>query len=336
METLVEKAINKLGEKTPIQFDWQEINRKQEIGIDGYLNLLFNNENKQFKVLIKKNIRNIHLPDIYALGTNYQNFMIITDNFYPQIFKKLIEKNIGYLDTAGNVYIKTPHNLILIEGKKAKDDYGNNNKLFTPIGIKFTYYLLDDENFKYLNYREMAARVGTALGNINKIINKLVKEYYVIKQNNKLRINQPEELFKKWVDAYGKILKPQLFIGKYKFLQNDTVYNWQNINLTNETVWGGEPAANILTNYLKPAVFTIYTNEIKNDFIRNYRLVPDEKGIIQVYNKFWLINTENINYINTAPAMITYADLINTGDTRNIETAQMIYDGRIKEKLREV
>lgn len=333
MENLLEKAILRLEERAPIQYNWQEIARNQEIGIDGYLNLILHNENKLFKVLIKKNIRNIHLPDIYALGKIHQNFMIITDNFYPQIFKKLIEHNIGYLDTAGNAYIKTLNNLILIEGKKAKDEYENNNKLFTPIGVKFTYYLLDDENFKYLNYREMAERCETALGNINKIVNKLTHNQFVIKTNNMLRINNKDELFKKWVEAYGNILKPQLFIGKFRFLEYQ-VNLWKNIILNNKTVWGGEPAANIITNYLKPAAYTVYTNENKADFIKNYRLVPDKNGNIEVYKKFWDNYQNTVFYTDQiAPYIITYADLIDTGDPRNIETAQMIYDRHIKEKL---
>src|SRR4030095_835884 len=326
MENLIEIAFLKIQEEIPINYQWREINRNDLIGIDGQLTVRYNNDNKQFKVLIKKNIRNVHLPDLYALAKLHDNLMIATDYYYPKIYKKLRERDIAYVDTVGNAYIKTDRNLILIEGKKGKEKYNNIKSLFTATGVKFTYYLLDDENFKYLNYREMAERCGTALGNINKIVNKLTNDHFVIKQNNMLRINNKEELFKKWVDAYGYILKPQLLIGKFRFLQEDANI-WKNIILNNRTVWGGEPAANIITNYLKPAIFTLYTDENKTDFIKNYRLVPNQNGNVEIYNKFWDNNHNTVFYTQRiAPYLITYADLVNTGDTRNIETAQMIYD----------
>jgi len=122
---------------------------------------------------------------------------------------------------------------------------------------------------------------------------------------------------------YNQKLKPTLHLGNFRFLNKEDYRYWKKINLkANDTLWGGEPAADLLTNYLKPGEFTIYTNEKKHELMKNYKLVPDNNGDIKVYKKFWEYDL-NKRYV---PELLVYADLINTGNERNIETAKIIYE----------
>ena len=50
--------------------------------------------------------------------------------------------------------------------------------------------------------------------------------------------------------------------------------------------------------------------------------MPDPQGNIHVYKKFWKITQLNKNIV---PPLLIYADLINSGDPRNIEVANKIY-----------
>jgi len=69
--------------------------------------------------------------------------------------------------------------------------------------------------------------------------------------------------------------------------------------------------------------------EPQKDLIRNYRIVPDANGNIEVLTKFWRTEWNNL----TVPVELVYADLVNTDDKRNLETAQIIYERQIKNKL---
>ena len=100
------------------------------------------------------------------------------------------------------------------------------------------------------------------------------------------------------------------------------MYTLKNIKLRNGTVWGSEPAAALLTNYLQPQIFTLYTTETTAALMRQYRLVPNPKGNIEVYKKFW--NDDLDSSPNTAPELLVYADLINSQDGRNIDTAKLL------------
>lgn len=99
---------------------------------------------------------------------------------------------------------------------------------------------------------------------------------------------------------------------------------------TTKTVWGGEPTGDLLNNYLHPAEFTLYTDESRNELIKNYKLIPDEKGNVIVYQKFWKWDN---SIQNTAPPLIVYTYLMVISDRRCIETAQKIYDEYLQTEL---
>lgn len=111
--------------------------------------------------------------------------------------------------------------------------------------------------------------------------------------------------------------------------------------------WGGEPAAAIMTDYLRPGVLTIYTERLPAKFIHEHRLtkVPNDnrgrlEATVEVRKPFWgtalqqhydelgLPNTLGQPKRNVPPVLV-YADLLATGDARCIETAEGLYDKTI-------
>jgi hypothetical protein len=78
----------------------------------------------------------------------------------------------------------------------------------------------------------------------------------------------------------------------------------------------------ITVNGVDKSITIIYTNETRNELMKNYRLIPDEKGNVIVYKKFWQNEEENDNFV---PPLLVYADLINSDDSRCQETGVMVY-----------
>ena len=60
-------------------------------------------------------------------------------------------------------------------------------------------------------------------------------------------------------------------------------------------------------------------------------MIPDPVGNIRVYKKFW--NEELDNQTNAVPALLTYTDLINIGDKRCRETAEIIYKEHVEPNI---
>jgi hypothetical protein len=98
--------------------------------------------------------------------------------------------------------------------------------------------------------------------------------------------------------------------------------------LPQNAYWGGEPAAEKLTRYLKPAQFTIYAREPIAKLVATARLRADAVGNVEVLETFWNFETDK-DFPDVVPPVLAYADLLATHDGRNAEAARMIYEQRI-------
>jgi len=209
------------------------------------------------------------------------------------------------------------------------------NRAFTKTGLKMVFFLMLHEDAINMPQRLLAHATGVALGNIKNVITGLEEAGYVLQTGKKRQVLQNKRaLLDRWIAGYGETLKPSLHIGNYKLMPGHPLQELRNdIIKPGKTVWGGEPAGEWLTDYLRPKILTIYTLEKRNQAMVKWKLVPAEKGEIRLYEKFWNDwPTEGKQY---APELLVYADLILTGDPRCIETAEMIYKKHLKDEFGE-
>jgi hypothetical protein len=143
---------------------------------------------------------------------------------------------------------------------------------------------------------------------------------FLLKTTKSRILKNKKELIERWVVAYNEVLKPRIIRKKMRMLnQND--FTSIDLNTLNEkAVWGGEPAGAILTNTLRPEKYILFTNADFSDLGKKIGLIPDNNGNVEIYQMFWNVKNNTI----TAPALLVYADLINSGFERNIETAKKI------------
>ena len=332
METneLVNTAIENLFKNTGIKAKWKAFTKNET---DGKLTIQLKPDNIDFNIEVKREIRNHHIPALLNKADTFPPFMLIAEYIFPMLKKELINNNIAYLETTGNIYLKNNNHLIWVDtNKKIEKPKEATNRAFTKTGLKAVFLFLINEEYLNLPYRALVEITGMGLGNVNYIINGLKEQGFIIMINNKkMKLINKKELFEKWIGAYDTRLKPALHIGNFTFLNKKNFTNWDKIKFkTTGTLWGGEPAANLLTDYLNPEILTIYTDEIKQKLIPQYGLIPAPDGNIQIYKKFWKVNeTER----KTVPPILAYADLVNTGNKRCIETANILYKKYLNEKF---
>jgi hypothetical protein len=144
------------------------------------------------------------------------------------------------------------------------------------------------------------------------------------------RLHATKRMLDEWALAYARTLRPKLLIARYRA---PMLQDWQQWQPEKEgALWGGEPAAAILTQYLRPGILTFYTKKIPGRMIldRKMTVVPNrltEDPIIEFRNKFWDFDVPPMDKPHIVPPALVYADLLATGDGRCIETARMVYDG---------
>lgn len=154
--------------------------------------------------------------------------------------------------------------------------------------------------------------------------------YLVEYDGQQRRLVRQKELLRKWMTAYAERFRPRNVIGRYRGTRPEL---WREADLQRlDAQWGGEVAAYRLTHYLKPEVTTIYTRRPNNDLILDLKLRQDKTGDIELRERFW--DFQNIEPDPAVvPLLLVYADLMATGDPRNIETAKMIYDEYLQKQL---
>lgn len=329
-QEIIHLALENLQKNAQIQGKWEAFDHREP---DGQLILDIDKQHIKYYVEIKNELRNQHLKQIMTFNQNYPPLMVVATRLFPKIKEELRLNNIAYLEANGNIFLKNRETTLWIDtNKPIETDKKTGSRAFTKTGLKVVFQFLIDENWVNKPYRQIAEQTGTGIGNITNIIKGLNQDGFLLPiAKNEYKLNNKKELLNKWIAAYDMRLKPTLKIGTFRFLKEYDFNNWKNLPIkVGKTWWGGEPAGDLITNYLRPAELTLYTTETRNELIKNYRLIPDEKGNIKIFNKFW---QPEEGYDNVTPLLLVYADLMNTNDRRCIETAQKIYDEFLQNKL---
>lgn len=319
---IVERALRNLEKQTGINGDWTPFRATGDEGLDGKLTLDLNGDKLVLVTEVKKEVRQYQWNRLLEMTDKYGPFLLVARQISPVMKERLRSAAMAYLDSAGNLFIRAQAKWIWIEGNKlAKEENPVPNRAFTKAGLKVVYLLLTQPEAIDMPYREIAGRANVALGNINMVLTGLKEAGYLLRlDRKKVRLKNKRDLLERWIARYGEILKPALHLGNYRFA--DKNIDWRNLTLKAGDVWGGEPAAYNLTKYLNPEVLTVYTTEQKGKLMRDWKLVPDNKGNVHLYQKFWKDNLEHP--MHNAPNLLVYADLMLTNDPRCIDTAEQI------------
>ncbi|MHB1275482.1 MAG: type IV toxin-antitoxin system AbiEi family antitoxin [Candidatus Humimicrobiaceae bacterium] len=336
-ENIFNLAINEFNKNKEIQLeiDTEEEKIINDFEFDKLVKFKYQKENLLYCVEIKTNINNtITTLLLYRKETLPYPLLLITKYVNNNQAEELKKNGIQFIDTAGNAYINYNPVYIFIKGNKPLDMLFKNTtyRVFEPSGLKIIYALLINPNLVKETYRYIAEITNVALGTVGWTMNDLIKLRFVMDMDKRGRkLLRYEELLKRWYIDYNEKLKPKLLINKFTGPENW----WINYNLNPEYAqWGGEVAAQKLTKYIKPQDIIIYADREKyqNVVIEN-KLRKDVNGNIVFLERFWeLDKTKELQEI--VDPILIYADLINTGNQRVLETAGKIYEEYINRYIR--
>lgn len=267
-----------------------------------------------------------------------EQFVLVTRQITVEMAERLRGNGIQFMDEAGNAYISHPPVYIFIKGNKNPEAVKAPvvGRAFKQTGLKVLYVLLCNPGMEGEPYRTIAAKTGVALGMVNWIMRELKELGFLLEmgegRGRRVRLIEKEKLLERWVTAYAEQLRPKLLLGRYR----GTAGWWQDAALMpGLALWGGEVAAAKLTGYLKPEIVTIYVD--RDDpaaVIIPHKLKKDPDGETELLCRFWQHDAVAPNHDMVHPLLV-YADLVATGNQRNLETARMIHEKHIIQLVRE-
>ncbi len=322
------EATSKLQEliNVPIQVDSNRANYDALLTVN----------NTQFVIASRSAVRTsnqgLNLSQLQELKINNSRpIILIAEYISKKATQELKERGINYIDVAGNAYIKHQDLAIFIEGQKnTKKDKTNQSRAFQETGLKIIFHLLNKPENLQDSYRRIAEQADVSVGSVSNVMAELEALNYLLKTNDKRVLKNKTELVERWVVDYNATLRPRIFRKRMRFIDQDHLRNWRNIDLHTENgsiLWGGEPGGALLTGSLRPEKFTVFTDLDLSYVANKLRLVPSEAGTVEVLQKFW---RNNLNDNQVAPALLLYADLINSGYGRNIDTAKKILERELQ------
>jgi len=237
-----------------------------------------------------------------------------------------------FIDTAGNAYLEGPGLFIYVVGRpRPAERHEGNFRALNPAGLQIAFALACRPELLQTTYREIAARVGVALGTVGPVLKDLEGRGYLrFRKGLDRKLLDPPRMIEEWVTHYPVTLRPKLNPRRF---QADAERLHQTDLAQLYAYWGGEPAAEKLTRYLKPAQFTIYAREPIARLVAAAQMRTDVVGNVEVLDAFWHFEDDK-DFPDVVPPILAYADLLATHDGRNAEAARMIYEQRIASAFR--
>jgi len=262
--------------------------------------------------------------------------LVIAKHVNAQVAAQLMQAGIEFIDTAGNAFINQPPIYIYIKGNRPPEIPGQAppKRAFKPAGLKMIYAFLCNPWLVNKTFREIAAITDVALGTVGWIMKELKELGFLLDMGKRgYKLIQKDILLQRWVTAYPEQLRPKQMLGCYKGEYGGWWQQKRPDPLKEQ--WGGEVAAAKLTQYLNPQIITIYTTiQQLNQLLLEYRLKKDAAGDVEILERFWQPD-KTWQYGDLVHPILVYADLLATGNQRNIETAKMIYEQHIIRLVRE-
>ena len=335
---LLKLALEVFKKNLPVQVEFDEMEPVHHIGqrADCVLRMVMHGKETRYYAEVKANVtKTDKLLMMMRKGGLEHPFLLVAKYINGHMAEQLKRDGIEFIDTAGNAFINQPPLYIFVKGNRPPDIVKHIpvKRAFKPAGLRTIYAFLCNPGLENKTYREIAAVTDVALGTVDWIMKELKHLGYLLdmgKRGN--RLIQKEKLLQRWVTAYPEQLRPKLTLGRFR-----GEYGWWQQKTLDpfEAQWGGEVAAAKLTQYLQPQIITIYiTPEKLNQLLIGNRLKRDPIGDVEILERFWK-PAELWTHKDVVHPILIYADLLATGNERNIETARIIYEQHIIQLIRE-
>ncbi len=266
----------------------------------------------------------------HTAGITGRPTLLMTDYVSPPLAEKMRGQGQQFADAAGNAYLEGPGLLIYVTGHALQDKRqaprtGHGD---TSTGLKVLFALLCMPELADATHRAIAAAAGVALGAVPAVLADLQQRRHLFVMEKRRRLLANKRLLDEWAMAYARRLRHKTLQTIYVVKDFDA---WKTWPLTPpQTLWGGEPAAQLLVDYLVPGVLTLYADKLPPRLLVEQRMAEtastqDANRVLELRKPFWGTLQANARP-DTVPAILVYADLLAMGDSRCIETAHMVYD----------
>lgn len=242
--------------------------------------------------------------------------------------ERLRAHDIPFLDTAGNVSLNRPDVLMYIVGRRRPENLpvAPRARTGSPKQLEILYALIADPALVAAPYRAIASAVGVAVSTVNVAVDDFLQRgLLVVGANGKRQFGDWDRVVDEWATLFPIRLRPRLAARRYAATRPDW---WRAVDLSvHGAAFSGEVAAERLAHHLRPERVILYASEvIPKNVLLAAKLRADPKGEVEIVQRFWAAPATSHSGLppDVAHPIVVYADLLETGESRNLEAARQI------------
>jgi hypothetical protein len=262
--------------------------------------------------------------------------VMIFARYIPEFVGEEFRKNgIFFADTLGNAYLHAPPQIVVdVRGRRPEVRPGPEpGRIVEPAGLKICHVLLTRPQLLKLPLREIAKEANVALGTAQIVLRELTRAGWLVPgKNHERRMADGKAMIDAFVRGYALKLRPACLIGRFRHRKNrpdDILQAFRERLKNTDAVWGltGGIAGKELTKYLEPNTVAAFVDEQAEALLRK-ELLMDRGGDITLLRLFapTALGVETYDGLPMTTPLLTYAELLNDGEPRELETAEMVLE----------
>src|ERR1700761_1816222 len=161
--------------------------KKKKLRAGALVEIDLNRRKERFIAEIKAIDRRVAVGQVKAqlqtlIKEEYAGYhpLLVTGFATPELAEECRKLGLAFIDTAGNLYLRTANYLADVRGKaRPGRPFKNEYRANKPAGLKITFALLCKPELAGAPYREIAKFAQVALGAIGPVLNDLAQRAYL-------------------------------------------------------------------------------------------------------------------------------------------------------------
>lgn len=321
-----------------------------EVLADGKLIIKTSNKSVNYVCEIKSGLTNDVVEQVakyfYNLGERLKHTerpLLVTRGLSNVVVEQLLKNNIEFIDVDGNIYLNSPEIYVLVRNQVSKEGVSKSLEI-TAAALQVIYALLSQPNLLVDEHgfnEEISYISGVTSKTVKNILKKLQDLDYITRKRGRYEIVDYVRLLERWELGYIERLRAKLLVGTFSPIEKrgfpEVKDQIKECAEQFNYLIGGEFAASLMTDYLRPVSATLYltNNSNSRQIAVKLKLKPDPDGDVTLLQTFghveYQLYERGENQQNLVHPLLVHAELVRTGNSRLKETAQLIYDRYIEE-----
>lgn len=280
----------------------------------------------------------------HALAANLQP-AVFADWIAEPAAEEFRKAQTFFVDTQGNIFLRRPPHLVIdIRGKRPERPLkAEPGRLIEPGGLKVIHYLLTHPEDTGAPLRAIAQNAGVALGTAHAVRAELRRAQWLLPAaEGKGRFGDLKGLLDLFVRGYALKLRPACVIGRYRHKKNlpeDIVAGFAQRLTGLEAKWAvtGGLAARELTHYPEPNTVAVFVDDPARAKLGEEPMLRDDTAgnvtLLRLPEPGFIAKERTAPWPLATPFLV-YAELLQEGEQRELETAEMIYERFIAPRVK--